>query len=291
MTPFIFLCISMLINVGLDLLFIGTFSMGVFGAALATVFAQLLSCLMCLVLILHRIPVLHIKKEEWKPDGNCMKKLIMMGLPMGLQYSVTAIGSVILQSSVNGLGSLAVAAVTSASRVNMLFISVLDGLGASMATWGGQNLGAGKIDRVRQGTKAAVLMGVGYSLIAVVAVFFVRRPLIYLFVKNPLPEMVEMSAMHTLITTASLSLLVLVNVLRFLIQGVGYSTFAILAGLFEMIARTVAGIVLIPLFGFVGACVASPFAWLLADCFLVPAYFYVVKRLKRLSGKELAENS
>lgn len=286
-TPLIFLIISTFINLGLDYLFIAVFNMGVFGAALATVLAQLISGIMCIVVVIKKFPVLHVSGSEWALDKDYMIKLCGMGLPMGLQYSITAIGSVILQSSVNMLGSVAVAATTSASKVNMLFLCILDALGASMATYGGQNLGAGKIDRIRKGTLAAVIIGVGYSALAFSMAALVRRPLITLFVDKPMPEMIDMAALHVLVTTGSLTLLVFVNVLRFLIQGVGYSAFAILAGVFEMIARTVAGIFFIPKFGFIGACVASPFAWLLADMFLVPAYFHVVRKLERIvEGKE-----
>lgn len=285
-TPLIFLIISTFINVGLDYLFIATFDMGVFGAALATVISQLISGIMCLVVIIKKFDVLHVSGDEWEYDSRCVSRLCAMGLPMGLQYSITGIGSVILQSSVNMLGSLSVAAVTSASKVNMLFLCVLDALGASMATYGGQNLGAGKIDRIRKGTRAACLLGIGYGVIAFIAVIFVRVPLIKMFTDKPIPEMVEMSALHVLVTTGCLSLLVFVNVLRFLIQGVGYSNFAIIAGVLEMIARTVAGVYFIPAFGFIGACVASPFAWLLADCFLVPAYLSIMKKLE---NKQLAE--
>lgn len=283
-TPLIFLIISTFINVGLDFLFISTFNMGAFGAALATVLSQLVSGIMCIVVVVKKFDILHISGDEWKVNHEYMYKLCVMGLPMGLQYSITAIGSVILQSSVNMLGSVAVAATTAASKVNMLFLCILDALGAAMATYGGQNLGAGRIDRIKKGTLAAVVIGISYSVCAFVAIIFVRVPLIKLFVDKPVPEMVEMAARHVLITTGSLSLLVFVNVLRFLIQGVGFSTFAILAGVFEMIARTVAGLVFIPVFGFLGACVASPFAWLLADCFLIPAFFYVMKKLDRING-------
>ena len=288
-TPLIFLIISTFINVGLDYLFISGLDMGVFGAALATVASQLMSGVMCIVAIIVKYKILHVSGKEWLPDFSFMRKLIVMGLPMGLQYSITAIGSVILQRSVNILGPVAVAAATAASKVNMRFICIIDALGASMATYGGQNLGAGRVDRIRKGTRAAVIIGVAYSVCAFVAAIFVRRPLINLFADEPQPDMIDMAAQHVIITTGCLILLVLVNVLRFLIQGVGYSTFAILAGVFEMIARTVAGIAIIPRFGFLGACVASPLAWLLADMFLVPAYFYVVTRLAKkikISGNE-----
>ncbi len=279
-TPLVFLIISTIINIILDYLFIAGLHLGVFGAALATVLAQLLSGIMCIILVIKKLDILHISGSEWEVNTFYMQKLCMMGLPMGLQYSITAIGSVILQSSVNMLGSLAVAATTAASKVNMLFLCILDALGASMATYGGQNLGAGRIDRIKKGTLAAVVIGISYSIFAFVAVIFVRVPLIKLFVDEPVPEMVNMAALHVIITTGSLTLLVFVNVLRFVIQGVGFSTFAILAGVFEMIARTIAGLVFIPAFDFIGACVASPFAWLLADCFLVPAFFYVMRKLE-----------
>lgn len=280
-TPLYFLILSTFINVGLDFLFIAGFKWGVFGAALATVISQFISGVLCVIVIVKKFTILHISGDEWKVDGNCIRTLVGMGLPMGLQYSITAIGSVILQSNVNGLGSTAVAAVTAASKVNMLFICVLDALGAAMATYGGQNLGAGKIDRIKSGTGAAVIIGVLYSLMAFGAVNLVGRTLVNLFVDVPDPKMIDMACQHSFVTIAALSLLVLVNVLRFLIQGVGYSSFAILAGVLEMIARTIAGVVFIPYFGFIGACFASPFAWLLADMFLVPAYLFVVKRLQR----------
>lgn len=285
-TPLIFLVISTVINVFFDYIFIAVFNWGVFGAAFATVLSQLMSGVMCIMVMIKKFPILHVSGEEWRIDTHCMKVLCGMGLPMGLQYSITAIGSVILQSSVNMLGSVAVAAMTAASKVNMLFLCILDALGASMATYGGQNLGAGRIDRIRQGVKAAAVIGISYSICAFLVATFLRKPLINLFVDTPNPEMVEMAAMHVSITTGALFMLVFVNVLRFLIQGIGFSVFAILAGVFEMIARTVAGVVFIPAFGFLGACVASPFAWLLADMFLFPAYFFVVNRLeKRINNK------
>lgn len=286
-TPLIFLIISTFINVGLDFLFIASFHWGIFGAAFATVLSQLISGIMCIAVILKRFPILHISREEWYADTHYMKVLCGMGLPMGLQYSITAIGSVILQSSVNLLGSVAVAATTAASKVNMLFICILDALGSAMATYGGQNLGAGRIDRIKQGVKAAAVLGISYSVFALILAKLIGRTLIGLFVDAPNPDMIDMASMHILITCASLTLLVFIDVLRFLIQGVGFPTFAILAGVFEMIARTVAGVFIIPKVGFIGACFASPFAWLLGDFFLFPAYFYVIKKLERMIKHEI----
>ena len=281
-TPLIFLIISTVINVFLDCFFIAGMGWGVFGAAFATVCSQLVSGILCLILVIKRFTILHVSKDEWNVDSKYMRTLCRMGLPMGLQYSITAIGSVILQSSVNMLGALAVAAVTAAAKVNMLFLCILDALGSSMATYGGQNLGAGKIDRIRQGTKTATVIGVVYCAIAFVVAMLVRRPLINMFVDKPNPEMIEMASLHVIITVGSLVFLIHVDVLRFLIQGLGYSNLAVLAGAFEMIARTVAGIFIIPKIGFIGACIASPLAWILADMFLFPAYFHVIKKLEEM---------
>ncbi|MCQ2496774.1 MAG: MATE family efflux transporter [Lachnospiraceae bacterium] len=290
-TPLIFLIISLFINVGLDYLFIAAFDWGVFGAALATVLAQLISGIMCVLVIVKKFTILHITKDDCRLDKKCAKLLCAMGIPMGLQYSITAIGSVILQGSVNHLGSLAVAATTVASKVNMIFISILDALGAAMATYAGQNLGAGRIDRIRKGAGASVIIGVTYSVIAFGLALLVRKPMINLFIDKPDPEMVDMAAMHVLITTGALSFLVLVNCLRFMIQGVGYSQFAILAGVLEMVARTFAGLVIIPHFDFIGACVASPSAWVLADMFLVPAFFWVVRKLEKTYNRDAVQQN
>ncbi len=284
-TPLVFLIISTFINVLLDLLFIVVFEMGIFGAAFATVLSQLLSGIMCFVVIVKRFPILHVSKDEWKIDRDLMKKLCGMGVPMGLQYSITALGSVALQSSVNSLGSVSVAAMTAGSKVNMLFACILDALGASMATYGGQNLGAGQVGRIRQGVKAAGVIGIVYSVVVFLLLQIIGGPLVSLFLDEPNPEMLAMAQRLILWNSASFVLLVFVNVLRFLIQGIGFPVIAVFAGVFEMVARMIGGFLLVPLLGFEGACVASPLAWVLADLFLFPAYFYAVKQVeKRIKG-------
>ena len=280
-TPLVCLVVSTFMNVFLDIFLISILHLGIFGAAFATIFSQLVSGMLCLFVIMKKFDVLHIKKGEWKAEPIYMKKLCYMGLPMGLQYSITAIGSVILQTSVNSLGSLAVAATTSAGKVNMLFMCILDSLGSSMATYGGQNLGAGKIDRIKSGVKTAAVIGIAYSCFAFIVAYLVHKPLIGLFLDEPNPQLLEMASKQVLITLGSFVFLVFVNVLRFLIQGVGFSILAVFAGVFEMIARMIGGLFLVPHFGFIGACFASPLAWVLADLFLFPAYFYVINQLEK----------
>jgi Na+-driven multidrug efflux pump len=204
-----------------------------------------------------------------------------MGVPMGLQYSITAIGSVILQSSVNTLGSNAVAAMTAGTKINMFFCSPFDALGSTMATYGGQNIGAKKLDRIPKGLKAASALGVGYSVIAFVFLWFAGEKLALFFVETAAEEVIANVKLFLVIVSAFYSLLAFVNIVRFLIQGMGFSKLAILAGVFEMAARTLVGAVFVPRFGFTAACTASPVAWVFADIFLFPAYFYVFRKLKQ----------
>ncbi len=281
-TPLYFLTLSSFLNIGLDLFCIVTLKMGVAGAAVATVVSQLVSGILCLIYMFKKFEVLHITKEEWKMNPSHMRTLCGMGVPMGLQYSITAIGSVILQTSVNTLGSLAVASITAGSKVGLFFCCPYEAMGSTMATYGGQNVGAKKLERIGKGLKACILLGVVYSVIAFVILYFFGGNLAALFVDSPEGEMLSNAGMFLIINSAFYWLLALVNIIRFLIQGMGFSTFAILAGVFEMVARALAGLFLVPQFGFVGACFASPLAWLFADIFLIPAYIHVRRRLQKI---------
>ncbi len=278
-TPLIFLVISSVLNIGLDLLFILGFRMGVSGAAVATVTSQTVSGLLCLVFLIKKFEILRVQKEEWKMDTSLMYILCGMGIPMGLQYSITAIGSVILQSAVNTLGSAAVASVTAAGKVSLFFCCPFDAMGATMATYGGQNVGAGKLDRLNEGIKACTLLGVIYSLAAFGILWLFGQELTTIFVNKSETHILQNAALFLLINSAFYIPLALVNIIRFMIQGMGYSPFAILAGVCEMAARALAGLLLVPTFGFIGACFASPLAWIFADAFLIPAYLHVKKKL------------
>nr|MCR5107116.1 MATE family efflux transporter [Lachnospiraceae bacterium] len=281
-TPLIFLVVATFINIALDMLFIIVLKLGVRGAALATVFSQLLSGIMCMISIKRRFPILHIGMNDLRPEIHCIKRLCGMGIPMGLQYSITAIGGVILQASVNSLGAVAVASITAANKVSMFFACVFDALGATMATYGGQNVGAKRIDRVDAGLRISSIIGIVYSGLAFLILHLFGERMIGLFIDEPSPELISNATRFLMIIASFYILLAFVNIVRFLIQGMGFSTLAVLAGVLEMIARTLAGFLLVPKFGFTGACFASPLAWILADAFLFPAYFYVRKRLKRV---------
>lgn len=279
-TPVVFLTIASVLNIALDLVLIITFDMGVAGAALATVVSQAVSGLGCLIYSLGKFEILHADEEERRINTFYMKTLCNMGVPMGLQYSITAIGSVILQSAVNTLGSDAVAAMTAGSRISMFFCCPYDALGSTMATYGGQNVGAKKLDRIREGLKSCSILGIVYSIIAFVVLFFAGEWLAGFFVESARASIIGDVQLFLMLNSAFYIPLAFVNIVRFLIQGMGYSKFAVLAGVFEMVARALVGFVFVPVFGFPAACIASPVAWIFADAFLFPAYFHVYKKTK-----------
>ncbi len=283
-TPLIFLIISSFLNIGLDLIFIINFHMGVAGAAWATVISQAVSGILCLLYICKKVEILHIKREEMKPDSHKMKILCNMGVPMGLQYSITAIGSVILQSATNTLGSIAVASTTASGRISGFMASPFDAMGSTMATYSGQNIGANKLERVGKGMKSCIIIGAVYSVLALLVSLLFSRNLGMLFVDASETEILDNIRTHLVTFTAFYFPLALVNIIRFTIQGVGFPRFAILAGVFEMVARALSGVFLVPRLGFLGACLGSPLAWILADIFLIPAYFHVINRLKKTLG-------
>ncbi len=284
-TPLMFLLLSSVLNIGLDLLCILTFHMGIAGAAAATVVSQLISGVLCLFYMKRKFDILEITKEEWKVNFDYMRILCGMGVPMGLQYSITAIGSVILQTSVNSLGSVAVAAVTAAGKVSMFFSCPFDAMGSTMATYGGQNVGAKKLDRLGKGLFSCSILGIGYALAAFAVLFFAGDVFTGLFVNEGGAKIIADARQMLVIMSAFYIPLAFVNIIRFMIQGMGFSAFAVLAGVCEMVARALAGVFLVPAFGFTGACFASPLAWILADAFLIPAYIHVRRKLGRIMGE------
>ena len=267
-------------NIVLDYIFIFPLNMGVTGAAWATVIAQTVSGILCLIYMRKKYSVLKFESDELKIDGYCIRRLCYIGVPMGLQYSITAIGSVILQTAVNGLGSIIVAAVTAAGKISMFLCCPFDALGSTMATYAGQNIGAGKLERISEGIKKSMIIGSVYSIVALIISVFFGKSLALLFVNENEIEILAKVSENLIIIAAFYIPLCIVNVVRFTIQGMGYSTFAILAGVCEMIARALCGFILVPIFGYVAVCLASPVAWIFADAFLIPAYKYVINKSK-----------
>jgi putative MATE family efflux protein len=287
-TPVVFLIISSILNITLDLLFIAVLHTGVAGAALATVISQLVSGILCLFYMHNHFEILHLSKDDWKVRTQHYYVLSSMGFPMGLQYSITAIGSVILQSAVNTLGSDAVASVAAAVKISMFFCCPFDALGSTMATYGGQNTGARKLERLKSGIVVSSILGSVYAIIALFVLYFFGRVFGRLFMDSS-ETLILNNMSHFLIIQASFYIpLAFVNIFRFMIQGMGFSNLAVFAGVFELIGRAIVAIGFIPVWGFNAVCYASPVAWILADAFLIPAFLL---SLKKLIGRQQKENN
>ena len=290
-TPVLFLILASLVNIVLDLFLILKCGMGVEGAAWATAASQLISGVGCVLFMIRYFPILHLKKEDRVFSGKLARKMLGIGLPMGLQFSITAIGSVMVQWSVNGLGVNAVAAVSAAVKLSAFFCCVFDALASAMATFASQNIGARKLDRVGQGLRAAALVGIAYCLAALGVVLLFARNLLGLFIDAGAEAEVMEKGVRFLTINASFYIpLLFVNIVRLCIQGIGYTRVAMIAGMFEMMARTAVALFVVPALGFTGACFANPAAWVMADLFLIPCYFWIMRNLRgRLLPQALPE--
>lgn len=278
-TPMKILMVSTVIHLLLSFLFVVFIDGGTAGVAYSTNISQLISGLLCLIILIRKFPILRLKKDEWRWQSDLAKTSCKMAIPMGIQYSITAIGSVILQSAVNTLGSAAAASVAAAIRVSVFFSVPFETLGNAMTTYAGQNVGAGRLDRLDAGLKASVTLACLYSIAAYAIIFVFGRNMTMIFVDPSEAYVLDNATLYLRIMAAFYIPLALVNIYRFMIQGMGYGMLAIIAGVCELIARTMAAFILVPLFGFVGAAFASPLAWLLADMFLIPAYHYCKRQL------------
>ena len=279
-TPLYFLVLSCGVNVALDLLLIVRFHMGVTGAAVATVASQLLSGVLCTALIFRKYELLRVRGDEWRPDPAALKRLCGMGLPMGLQFSITAIGSLILQTAINTLGSQAVAAIGAGFKIQFMFACPFDAIGATIATWCGQNLGARRIARVRQGVRLALGIMCAYAVLAYFAAHLFGEPLVRLFIAGAETAIIADALQYLHVITLFFVLLVCIFVFRNALQGLGYSRLAMFAGLFELVGRAAVAFLLVKPLGFSGAILANPAAWTMANLLLIPAYLWAMRRLR-----------
>ncbi len=280
-TPFWFLLFAAVLNIVLDLFCILVLDWGVAGAAVATVFSQGLSAVLCYVYMHHRFDILRSTSEEKHFDCRAARTLILVGVPMGLQFSITAIGSIMLQSSNNALGTACVAAFTAATRIKMFCICSFESLGIAMATYAGQNYGAGLPRRVLDGVKKSVGIMLVYCVLMSALLWPGAEMFALLFVSPDETEILADTALFLHVSVSFFPILGLLCILRYTIQGVGYTGFAMLSGVSEMVARIIVSVVAVPLWGYTAVCFGDSMAWCAAVAFLVPAFAYVYRRLLR----------
>ena len=280
--PLYFLILSALLNVLLDLLFIIVFQWGAAGAAYATVISQGVSGVLCLVYIAKKMPELRLQKDDFRLSAHIVKMQVGIGIPMALQYSITAIGTMMVQSALNMLGSMAVAAFTAASKVEQIATQAYVALGTTMATYCAQNMGAGKIDRIRKGFRTSTWIGVVYSLIFGLLTAFFGKYLTYLFVSSDVQTLMGQVDIYLKCASLFFIALTIVNVYRNGIQGMGYGVLPMMAGVAELLGRGIVALAAGMNKSYLLACLASPVAWVFAGVLLFFMYRIVMKQQEKI---------
>lgn len=282
-TPLYFLIFASVLNVILDLIFIGRFKMGVRGAGCSTVLSQLASAVLCNIYSVKHFDVMRLKKSDFCWNTHSVIVHLGIGIPMALQFSITAIGTMVLQSAFNAFGSTVVAAYTAASKVESLVTQPFQALGLTLATFCGQNLGAGKKDRIRAGMKEGTIMCMAACGLAIIIDVFGGKYFTILFVGGNNADVIKYSQTYLYITAIFYPSLGLLFIYRNALQGIGESLIPMLGGVGELTARVFACIVFPPLLGYIGVCFASPMAWVTTSMILLVKYVTMVKHWQKCS--------
>ncbi|WP_309066040.1 MATE family efflux transporter [Microbacterium sp.] len=281
-TPLVFLTVSCALNVLLVIVMVGPLAWGVAGAALATVVAQAVSVLLCLLYVWRRLPVLHVQRADWRVDRDEVGEHLRLGLPMGFQASIIAIGTLIVQVALNTLGAEAVAAYTTASRVDSIAVAFLSSLGLAASMYTAQNLGARRPDRIRRGVIQATWMALGASVVLGALLVAFGVPMVRLFIGDGADAVVESAHLMLIVNGVSYWALGVLFVLRGALQGLGHTLIPTLTGIVELVMRVAAAVVLGGVLGFAGVALSNPLAWLGAAALLVPAYLRAHRDLAAL---------
>ncbi|MCC7666705.1 MATE family efflux transporter [Liquorilactobacillus satsumensis] len=281
-TPLYFLIIAAMVNIVLELFFILVLNMGVEGAGYATVLAQVFSVFLCIVYIIKRIPLLQVRRKDFKAvTPKELKRHLYVGLPMAFQTSIIAIGAIMIQAALNGLGTTAVAATTAAEKIDQVAIQPMMSFGVAMATFTAQNYGAGKYERIIKGVKQCLVVSGLFSIVAGALVLLFGRDLVVLFVGSSEVEVLNLAQVYFNANCTLYLLLATLFVLRYTLQGLGQSVIPTIAGTVELLMRCLAALFLASSVGYVGACFANPLAWLGSCSVLIFSYFKAMRMLRQ----------
>lgn len=280
-TPFVFLIVSTCLNIFLDLLFIIALNMGTGGAAFATVLSQAVSGVLCLVYIHLKYEILRMKKEDMVLEKRICSTLAQTGIPMGLQFSITAIGSMIMQGANNALGTVYVSAFAAAQRIKQFAISPFDALSASVATFASQNYGAHKFDRIKAGFRDGILIGLAMGAAIGMLLILGGRTLSMIFISSERGDILDASARYLFVGGFFYPVISLLNVSRLTVQGLGYPNRAIYSGIIEMFARIFVSFALVPILGWTAICFCDQVAWVGASCYIFPYCIHLIRKISR----------
>lgn len=281
--PLVFLVFSAVLNVGLDLLLIVNFHMGVAGAAIATAASQAISALLCLLYIRLRVPLLWPQAGEWRFSRSAARHQLAVGIPMSLQFAITSSGTMIMQSAINLFGSTAVAAYTAACKLHNVLVQEMPAMGQALSTYCGQNYGKGDLPRIRKGVRSAVLISTIYAVLAAFAGVLLLRPLLPLFFsgETSLAELLPWATTYMRICVLFYIPLSYIFIFRNAMQGCGYGFLPMMGGVVELLARLGAAMIAMHVMSYALAVFCDPAAWLSAGIFTGVAYLFVMKDLRR----------
>ncbi|MBD5086272.1 MAG: MATE family efflux transporter [Clostridiales bacterium] len=274
--PLIFLIIASVINVALDLLFIIVFKMGVAGAGWATIISQFISAIACAIYMFKKYEILRLNRRHFKMSLKFCWQHLNIGLPMAFQYSIIAVGIMVQQSALNTFGTLYVSAYTAASKIDSIVTQALVAMGSAVATYVGQNYGAGQIDRINKGINQAMLVSVALALVSGVIVYFGSNLLTGLFVKDPSEEMLALSKRYLFWQGVFYIGLAVIYIYRNGLQGMGYSVLTMVGGVVELSMRVVASLLLVKVLDYLGLCLSNPCAWLGVDVLYLASYYVII---------------
>lgn len=281
--PLHFFCVSVVVNFVLDLLFVKHLSLGVEGAALATLISHCVACLLNGIYVFRFNKSLSLQKNDFKPKKSTVFYQIRLGIPVSLQFTVTSVGSMCLQSVVNSFGTNVIAGFTAAGRVEGITNIPMSGLGVATQTFVGQNFGAGRYDRIKDGVKKIFILDLCVSVVMSLVLYFAAEPVISLFGSNINIEIMAAAKRYILAIAQCYSLVAVLFVMRNTLQGMGFTYANSVAGIGELFGRLSVAFVLTPLLGFDAVCYAGPMAWLLADIPLIIIYLRKQRQFKTKS--------
>ncbi len=281
-SPLYFLLIASVLNIIGDLVSVIWLGMGVAGVAFATITSQGISALLCLFYIYKRYPILHLHKEDWSIEWPMIGRLLRIGLPSALQFSVCAIGVMVVQAVINSFGSDTVAAYSVGTRIEQLVTQPLMTLGLAMATYSAQNLGAGELSRISQGVKSALILTILFSVLAFLLVFFAGEYLAMLFINTSQIQVIDQANQYLSLISYFFIPLGLIFVFRNTSQGLGSGLIPMLSSIQELLFRVLAAFTLPGILGYTGIILSSPLAWIAAAILLIIAYRIQMNHFKRI---------
>lgn len=282
-TPLTAMIVAALCNIGLDLLFVLVFRWGIAGAAIATLIAQMISGLYCL-LRLRTVPFMKMQRSDYRLRACMAGQLLKLGFPMALQNTLIAIGGMIIQMIVNGFGVVFIAGFTATNKLyGVLEVAALS-YGYAMVTYVGQNVGAKKLDRIRSGMKSALVLSVATSLLITAIMIIFGRGIVGSFISGTPKEIKEATRVaytYLCVMSSCLPILYVLYIVRSAIQGMGDTLLPMVSGIAELLMRT-SGVLLLPaILGEFGIYISEVLAWTGADCVLIPSYLITFSKLKR----------